>query len=132
MTKQKSNSKLINQARQARKKAYAPYSRFKVGAALETKKGKVYTGCNVENASYGIAICAERVALFKAIADGVKDFKRIAVIADTKEACPPCGICRQALFEFAPDLKIVMANLKGKEEVMPLRDLLAKPFHRKI
>ncbi len=130
--KPKNNSRLIAKALEARKKAYAPYSKFKVGAALETKNGKIYTGCNVENASYGIAVCAERVALFKAVSEGHKQFKRIAIIANTKHACPPCGICRQALFEFAPSLRVIMTNLKGKKEEKELLKIFADPFHRNI
>lgn len=120
--------KLVMAALEARKKAYAPYSKFKVGAALEAANGRVYTGCNVENSSYGLTVCAERVALFKAVSDGVKKFKRIAIVADTKKPCPPCGICRQALYEFAPNIEVVMANVKGKRKVVRLSSLLAHPF----
>jgi cytidine deaminase len=124
-------NKLIKKAETARKKAYVPYSHFRVGAALETKDGKIFTGCNIENASFGITICAERVALFKAIAEGAKKFKRIAIVADTREPCPPCGICRQALFEFAPDIEIVMANVKGKSQALRLTSLLPNGFKLK-
>lgn len=119
---------LVKKAIAARKKAYAPYSKFKVGAALETSNGKVYTGCNVENSSYGLTLCAERVALFKAVSEGVSKFKRIAIVADTKNPCPPCGMCRQALYEFAPNLEVVMANTKGKIKKVKLKELLAHPF----
>jgi len=121
--------KLIAQAKDARKKAYAPYSGFKVGAALEASDGRIFTGSNVENASYAVTCCAERTALVKAVSEGVKAFKRIAIVADTKEPCPPCGICRQALYEFAPKLEIVMANTGGDVEVMRLNDLLPLAFH---
>jgi cytidine deaminase len=121
--------KLISKAKEARKKAYAPYSGFKVGAALEAKNGKIYTGSNVENASYAVTCCAERTALVKAVSEGVKSFKRIAIVADTKEPCPPCGVCRQALYEFAPKLEVIMANARGKAEVVKLKDLLTHPFH---
>ena len=121
--------KLISKAREARKKAYAPYSKFKVGAALETTSGKIYTGCNVENASYAVTCCAERTALVKAVSEGAKSFRRIAVVADTKEPCPPCGVCRQALYEFAPSLEVIMANTRGKTEVVMLPDLLTHSFH---
>lgn len=121
--------KLISKAKAARKRAYAPYSRFKVGAALETKSGKIYTGCNVENASYAVTCCAERVALVKAVSDGAKSFRRIAIVADTKDPCPPCGICRQALYEFSPAMEIIMANTKGKTEIINLSDLMPCAFH---
>jgi cytidine deaminase len=121
--------KLIARAKEARKKAYAPYSNFKVGAALEAKNGKVYTGSNVENASYAVTCCAERTALVKAVSEGVKSFRRIAIVADTGEPCPPCGVCRQALYEFAPNLEVIMANTKGMVEVMPLGELLPHAFH---
>lgn len=119
---------LVKKAIDARKHAYAPYSKFKVGAALEASNGKIYTGCNVENSSYGITVCAERVALFKAVSDGAKKFKRIAIVADTKNPCPPCGICRQALYEFSPALEVIMANTKGRTRKVKLKRLLAHPF----
>ena len=122
---------LIKKAIAARKNSYAPYSKFRVGAAIETKEGKIYQGCNIENESLGITICAERVALFNAISDGAKKFGRIAIAADTKEPCPPCGVCRQALLEFAPDIEIEMANLKGKVRVVKLPSLLPNAFHLK-
>lgn len=121
-------NKLVKKAIEARKKAYAPYSKFKVGAALEAANGRVYTGCNVENSSFGLTICAERVALFKAISDGVKKFKRLVVVADTKKPCPPCGVCRQAFYEFAPNLEVIMANLRGKTKTVKMKDLLSHPF----
>lgn len=120
--------KLIQEALAARKKAYAPYSKFKVGAALEAAGGKIFTGCNVENATYGATCCAERVAIYKAVSEGMKTFKRIAIVADMKEPCPPCGICRQVLFEFSPGLEVIMANTKGKYFSIPLKKLLAFPF----
>lgn len=120
--------KLIRMAIAARKKAYSPYSGFKVGAALEAASGRVFTGCNVENASYGAVCCAERTVLVKAVSEGVKKFKRIAIVADTPEPCPPCGICRQALFEFAPKLTVIMANTRGKTLTMSLSDLLPHGF----
>jgi len=121
--------KLISKAKEARKKAYAPYSGFKVGAALEAKNGKIYTGSNVENASYAVTCCAERTALVKAVSEGVKSFRRIAIVADTKEPCPPCGVCRQALYEFAPKLEVIMANTRGQAEVISLGELLTCAFH---
>jgi cytidine deaminase len=121
--------KLISKAKEARKKAYAPYSGFRVGAALEAKDGRIYTGSNVENASYAVTCCAERTALVKAVSDGVKSFRRIAIVADTKEPCPPCGVCRQALYEFAPRLQVIMANTRGRFEVASLDELLTHAFY---
>jgi len=120
--------RLISRARQARKRAYAPYSRFKVGAALEARNGKVYTGCNVENASYAVTCCAERTALVKAVSEGSRSFTRIAVVADTKEPCPPCGVCIQALHEFAPRLEVIMANMRGRVVVRRLTELYPNAF----
>jgi cytidine deaminase len=121
-------NKLIKLALDARKKAYAPYSGFKVGAALESAGGKIYLGCNVENASYGLANCAERTALFKAVSDGVRKFKRIAIVTSENDPSPPCGICRQALSEFAPNLEIIMANTRGKVKVSNLSKLFPDAF----
>ena len=121
--------RLIAQAKLARKHAYAPYSGFKVGAALECSDGRVFTGCNVENASYGATCCAERTALFKAVSEGAKGFTRIAIVADTPGPCPPCGICRQALSELAPKVQVIMANLKGKALVTLIEELLPEAFH---
>jgi len=118
---------LIERARKARENAYAPYSKFKVGAAILTEDGEVYTGVNVENASFGLTVCAERVALFKAVSDGKRSFKAIAVVADTEEPVPPCGACRQVLSEFG-DMKVIMANLKGDVKIARLRDLLPDSF----
>ena len=123
--------KLIRAAAAARKMAWAPYSGFKVGAALEAADGRVFTGCNVENASYGATCCAERIALFKAVSEGITAFTRIAIVATTQEPCPPCGICRQALYEFAPGLEVVMANTRGKVLVKKLRELLPLGFNKK-
>ena len=124
------DSELIEKAKNAREHAYAPYSKFKVGAALLTKGGKVYTGANVENATFGLTVCAERVALFKAITDGEKKFVKIAVVADKDEPITPCGACRQVLSEFASDLKIVCANLEGKTKRYSLRKLLPEAFEK--
>ncbi|OGQ05970.1 MAG: cytidine deaminase [Deltaproteobacteria bacterium RIFCSPLOWO2_01_44_7] len=122
---------LIQKALEARKNAYSPYSKFAVGAALEAQDGTVFTGCNVENASYGLTICAERVALAKAISQGVTKFKRLAVVADYPEPVPPCGMCRQALFEFAPELELILANTKGESEKTILSKLLPNAFQLK-
>lgn len=120
--------KLIEAARIARENAYAPFSNFKVGAALEASSGRVFTGCNVENASYGLTICAERVAIFKAISEGERNFRSIAVVADTETLTPPCGACRQIIWEFCGDVEVILANLQGKRETHRAAQLLPKPF----
>ncbi len=124
----KENEELVEQAREARTKALAPYSKFKVGAALRTKDGKVYSGINVESSSYGLTICAERVALFKALSEGEREFDTLAIVTDSDELCPPCGACRQVLWDYAPNLKIVLSNLKGKTEEYELRELFPAAF----
>lgn len=119
---------LVTAAQQARERAHAPFSRFKVGAAVEDEEGRIYTGCNIENATYGLTVCAERVAVFKAVSEGARGFRRIAVVADTEALTPPCGACRQILWEFCGDAEVVLANLRGKTETLRLRDLLPRPF----
>ena len=119
---------LIEAAINARTKAHAPYSHFLVGAALEAEDGRVFTGCNVENATYGLSLCAERVAVFKAISEGVGKFRRIAVSADTDVLTPPCGSCRQILWEFCGDIEVTLTNLHGKTETLHLKDLFPRPF----
>jgi cytidine deaminase len=121
-------NKLVEAALAAREHAHAPFSKFRVGAALEDETGRIFTGCNVENATYGLTICAERVAVFKAISEGARKFKRIAVAADTETLTPPCGACRQILWEFLGDTEITMVNLKGKSETMQLKTLFPRPF----
>lgn len=116
----------------ARERAHAPYSKFKVGAALEDAAGGIYSGCNVENASYGLTICAERVAVFKAISEGAMGFTRIVVAADTDVLTPPCGACRQILWEFCGDIEIVLVNLRGKSETLRLKALFPRPFDDSI
>jgi len=124
--------KLIEAAKDARAKAFAPYSNFKVGAAVRTKNGKIYTGCNIENASYGLTMCAERVAIFKAISEGEKDFKGFAVVAETENLTPPCGACRQIIWEFCGDVSITFSNLEGKKETMRMSELLPRAFDMKF
>lgn len=119
---------LTEAATQARTHAHAPYSHFQVGAALETLDGGVFTGCNIENATYGLTLCAERVAVFKAISEGARKFQRIAVVADTDVLTPPCGACRQILWEFCGDIEITLANLAGKTETLRLKELFPRPF----
>ncbi len=119
---------LAQAALQVRENAHAPFSKFKVGAALEDDSGRVYTGCNVENATYGLTMCAERVAVFKAISEGARKFRRIAVAADTDRLTPPCGACRQILWEFCGDIDLILINPRGKTETYRLSDLFPRPF----
>jgi cytidine deaminase len=121
-------SALIAAARTAREHAHAPYSNFRVGAAVRAKSGRVFTGCNVENATFGLTLCAERVAIFKAISEGERGFDAVAVVADTEKLTPPCGSCRQILWEFCGDAEVVLANLAGKVERYRMSTLLPKPF----
>ena len=111
-----------------RANAHAQFSHFRVGAALEDVDGRIHTGCNVENATYGLTVCAERVAVFKAISEGVRKFRRIAIAADTDTLTPPCGACRQILWEFCGNIEIILVNLRGKTETYQLKDLFPKPF----
>ncbi len=119
---------LVDAARKARRHARADYSHFAVGAALETAAGEVITGCNIENASYGLTMCAERVAMFKALSDGHRSFRRIAIAADTDAPTPPCGSCRQILWEFGGDLEVILANLRKEVGSHRLSALLPLPF----
>ncbi len=123
---------LIEAAKKVRELAYAPYSNFRVGAAVRTKGGKIFTGCNVESASYGLTVCAERVAIWKAVSEGEKEFEQIAVVADTQELTPPCGVCRQILWEFCGDMPVTFANLKGDVETVQMKDLLPRAFDTKF
>ena len=120
--------RLLEAALEARLRAIAPFSRFPVGAALQAEDGTIYTGCNIENASYGLTMCAERVAIFKALSEGARDFKRIAVAANTEVLTPPCGPCRQILWEFCRDARITLVNLQGRTEECTIRDLLPRAF----
>ena len=123
---------LVAAARAAREHAVAPYSHFKVGAALLTSDGRVYGGCNVENASYGLTVCAERVALLKALSEGVRDFVAIAVVADTESPTPPCGPCRQLLWEYCGDIPVVLANLASIKAEHKVGALLPHPFDGRL
>jgi len=127
-----SDQELIDSATAVRENAYAPFSKFRVGAALETDDGEVITGCNVESASYGLTVCAERVAIWKAISQGKRKIKHIAVVADTEELTPPCGVCRQIIWEFGGDIPVILANLEGKTEVVQMKDLLPRAFDTKF
>jgi cytidine deaminase len=119
---------LIAAARSTREHAYAPFSNFRVGAAVRAKSGRIFTGCNVENATYGLTLCAERVAVFKAISEGERGFDAVAVVADTDVLTPPCGSCRQILWEFCGDAEVILANLQGKIERCRMSELLPRPF----
>jgi len=119
--------KLIAAARAAREKSYSPYSHFAVGAAVECRDGRIYTGCNIENAAYGLCNCAERTAIFKAVSEGQHDFTAIAIIADTADPCPPCGACRQVISEFHIPT-IIMANMQGARKSVTLTEILPYSF----
>jgi cytidine deaminase len=119
---------LIAAAKQARENAHAPYSNFRVGAALRAKSGRVFSGCNVENATLGLTCCAERTAIFKAVSEGERGFEAIAVVADTDTLTPPCGACRQIIWEFCGDVPVIMANLKGKVLQETMSSLLPRAF----
>ncbi len=119
---------LLEAAIEARKNAHAPYSKFLVGAAVEDEDGRIHTGCNVENATYGLTLCAERVAIFKAISEGARKFRRVAVAADTDVLTPPCGACRQILWEFCGDVDVTLVNLAGKFETLRMKDLFPRAF----
>lgn len=119
---------LLEAALAARERAHAQFSNFKVGAALEDASGRIHTGCNVENATYGLTVCAERVAVFKAISEGARQFTRIAVAADAAALTPPCGACRQILWEFCGDIEAILVNLEGRIERFRLKDLYPRPF----
>ena len=127
-----SQASLVEAARRARENAVATFSKFKVGAALEAADGTVITGCNVENATYGLTICAERVAMFKALSEGHRKFSRVAIVADTEDPTPPCGACRQILWEFGGDLEVILANLTREKGVHRLKDLLPLPFDARL
>lgn len=119
---------LIETAKTARLQSIAPFSNFLVGAAVKTRAGKVYTGCNVESASYGLTVCAERVAIWKALSEGERHFSELAVVADTATLTPPCGTCRQIIHEFCEDATVVLANLRGETETCTIDELLPRAF----
>lgn len=124
------DKELIKLARQAYKNSYAPYSRVKVGAALHCSNGKLFTGCNVENASYGLSMCAERVAVYNAIAAGQKNFNKIAIISNQRREFSPCGACRQVLAEFSPNITIIWQDKDGKIKSKKLTHLLPSAFKK--
>ena len=127
-----SNEELVEAAKAAREHSHAPFSKFRVGAALETEDGEIISGCNVESASYGLTVCAERVAVWKAISEGKHNVKSIAVVTDTDELTPPCGVCRQIIWEFGGNIPVTLANLDGKRETIEMKDLLPRAFDTKF
>jgi len=126
------SERLVDAARAARERAVADFSGFKVGAALETTDGHIITGCNIENATYGLTVCAERVAIFKALSEGHRAFRRMVVVADTESPTPPCGACRQIMWEFCGDIEVVIANLDAVTATVQMKDLLPLPFDRRL
>lgn len=128
MSLEKPWQELLEAALAVRQKAFAPFSHFLVGAALRGEDGRVYTGCNVENATYGLTLCAERVAVFKGVSEGCRRFHQAVVVADTAEPTPPCGACRQILWEFGGDMEVLLANLSGVKGRFQMRDLFPWPF----
>ncbi len=124
--------RLVDAARAARQHAVADFSGFKVGAALETDTGEIVTGCNIENATYGLTVCAERVAIFKALSEGRRSFTRIVVVADTVSPTPPCGACRQIIWEFCGDIPVVIANLTEIKTTLAMTELLPLPFDKRL
>ena len=125
---EESLQQLLETAKTARLQSIAPFSNFLVGAAVKTADGRVYTGCNVESASYGLTVCAERVAIWKALSEGERDFSELAIVADTGSLTPPCGTCRQIIWEFAKNATIVLGNLRGETQIVSIRDLLPRAF----
>lgn len=132
MTEKRELQSLIDIAIEARERAFAPFSNFRVGAAVETEDGEVYTGCNVESASYGLTVCAERVAIWKAISEGARCFGRLVIVADTERLTPPCGTCRQIIWEHCRNTTIVLANLRGETETVDIKYLLPHAFDAKF
>ncbi len=128
----KNIKKLINMAKQTSNNAYAPYSNFRVGAALLTSNDKIFTGANVENASYSLTVCAERIAVFKAVSEGYTKFQAIAIYTNTNDFTMPCGACRQVLYEFSPNIKVIISNRENKLKQFVLTELLPYPFNKSI
>jgi cytidine deaminase len=128
LTLDDNQKRLIEAATAARLQSVAPFSKFLVGAAVETKEGKIYTGCNIESASYGLTVCAERVAIWKAVSEGERNLTNLAVVVDTEPLTPPCGTCRQIIWEFCNDGYIILANLDGHAEQLDIKDLQPRAF----
>jgi cytidine deaminase len=120
--------RLVDAAKVARDCSLSPFSNFCVGAAVETEEGLIYTGCNIESASFGLTVCAERVAIWKALSEGERKFKRIAIVGDTEPLTPPCGTCRQIIWEWCRNTTVVLANLHGGIEILEMRELLPRAF----
>lgn len=131
MSEKRELQTLIEMAIAARERAFAPFSDFRVGAAVETDDGEVYTGCNVESASYGLTVCAERVAIWKAISEGARCFGRLIIVADTERLTPPCGTCRQIIWEHCRNTTIILANMRGETETVDIQHLLPRAFDAK-
>lgn len=125
---EESLQELLETAKAARLRSIAPFSNFLVGAAVKTEDGKVYIGCNVESASYGLTVCAERVAIWKALSEGERKFTELAIVADTETLTPPCGTCRQIIWEFAKNATIVLGNLHGETQIVSIKELLPRAF----
>jgi len=125
---EESLQELLETAKAARLRSIAPFSNFLVGDAVKTDEGKVYIGCNVESASYGLTVCAERVAIWKALSEGERHFTELAIVADTDTLTPPCGTCRQIIWEFAKNATIVLGNLQGETQIVSIRELLPRAF----
>ena len=125
---EESLQELLETAKAARLRSIAPFSNFLVGAAIKTDEGKVYIGCNVESASYGLTVCAERVAIWKALSEGERHFTELAIVADTDTLTPPCGTCRQIIWEFVKNATIVLGNLQGESQIVSIRELLPRAF----
>ena len=125
---EESLQELIQIAKTARLHSVAPFSNFLVGAAVRTEEGKIYTGCNVESASYGLTVCGERVAIWKALSEGEREFAELAIVADTETLTPPCGTCRQIIWEFCKNATIVLANLDGETQECSIKELLPRAF----
>ena len=125
---EKSLQEVVEIAKTARLHSVAPFSNFLVGAAVRTAEGKIYTGSNIESASYGLTVCGERVAIWKALSEGERDFAELAIVADTESLTPPCGTCRQIIWEFAKNAKIILSNLKGETQECSIKELLPRAF----
>lgn len=128
MSKGHTREEVIEAALAARERAVAPFSNFRVGAAVETDDGRIFTGCNIESASYGLTVCAERVAVWKAVSEGARCFGLIVIAVDTETLTPPCGTCRQIIWEFCRDTTILLVNLQGMSEELHIKDLLPRAF----
>jgi cytidine deaminase len=124
----RTSEELIEAAIEAREQAVAPYSNFKVGAVVETADGEIFKGCNIESSSYGLTVCAERIAIWKAVSEGNRKFTRLVVVADTETLTPPCGACRQIIWEFCRDAAVIFANLDGQSESFSVAELLPRAF----